>query len=152
VFVSASPQQAPEPRLSYLVGRLDRALRLRIEEAVKPHGLTVPQYTTLSVLHRQTGLSNAQLARHAMTTPQSMSEVLAALTRARLIRREADPTHGRIMRTELTDAGVAVLKECEPLIDEIESLMLAELSHDDRDRLPPALRSCLRMLSSDSQN
>ncbi|MBB5890420.1 MarR family winged helix-turn-helix transcriptional regulator [Kutzneria kofuensis] len=145
-------QQAPEPRLSYLVGRLDRALRLLIEDAVRPHGLTVPQYTTLSVLQRQTGLSNAQLARRAMTTPQSMSEVIAALTKAGLIRREADPAHGRIMRTELTPAGEAVLEKCEPLINEIEARMLTELSAGDRDRLPVLLRSCVRMLSSGSEN
>ena len=150
--MSASPQQAPEPRLSYLVGRLDRALRLLIEDAVRPHGLTVPQYTALSVLQRQTGLSNAQLARRAMTTPQSMSEVIAALTKAGLIRREADPAHGRIMRTELTPAGQDVLARCEPLISEIESRMLAELSVGDRDRLPLLLRSCVRMLNSGSES
>ena len=146
------PQPSQEPRLSYLVGRLDRALRLRIEEAVKPHGLTVPQYTTLSVLQRQSGLSNAQLARRAMTTPQSMSEVIAALDRAGLIRREADPAHGRIIRTGLTAAGEAVLAECEPLITNIESQMLAELSNGDRDRLPVILRSCVRTLSSGSES
>jgi DNA-binding MarR family transcriptional regulator len=150
--VSAHPQQAQEPRLSYLVGRLDRALRLLIEDAVRPHGLTVPQYTTLSVLQRQTGLSNAQLARRAMTTPQSMSEVLAALTKAGLIRCEADPTHGRIMRTELSPAGEAVLARIEPLISEIETRMLAELAAGDRDRLPGLLRSCVRMLSSGSES
>ena len=150
--MSAFPQQAPEPRLSYLVGRLDRALRLLIEDAVRPHGLTVPQYTTLSVLQRQTGLSNAQLARRAMTTPQSMSEVIAALTKAGLIRREADPAHGRIMRTELTPAGQAVLDKCEPLINEIEARMLAELTVSDRDRLPSLLRSCVHMLSSGSES
>jgi len=150
--VSASSQQAPEPRLSYLVGRLDRALRLLIEDAVRPHGLTVSQYTALSVLQRQTGLSNAQLARRAMTTPQSMSEVIAALTKAGLIRREADPAHGRIMRTELTPAGLDALAKCEPLISEIESRMLAELSVGDRDKLPLLLRSCVRMLNSGSES
>ena len=150
--MSASPQHAPEPRLSYLVGRLDRALRLLIEDAVRPHGLTVPQYTALSVLQRQTGLSNAQLARRAMTTPQSMSEVIAALAKAGLIRREADPAHGRIMRTELTPAGQDVLDKCEPLINEIETRMLAELSVGDRDRLPLLLRSCVRMLNSGSES
>jgi hypothetical protein len=54
------PQSSQEPQLSYLVGRLDRALRPLIEEAVKPHGLTVPRYTTLSVLQRQNGLSSGR--------------------------------------------------------------------------------------------
>ncbi|GAA0630711.1 hypothetical protein GCM10010174_59190 [Kutzneria viridogrisea] len=138
--------------MSYLIGRLDRALRRQIEQAVKPHGLTVPQYTTLSVLRRHRGLSNAQLARRALTTPQSMSEVITALERGGLISREADPGHGRIIRTELTPAGVAVLDRCEPLITEIENRMMAELAGSDRDRLPQFLRSCVRMLASGAES
>ena len=42
---------------------------------MKPYGLTTLQYTTLSVLGRRGELSNAQLARRAYMTPQSMSEV-----------------------------------------------------------------------------
>ena len=68
-----------EPRLSYLIGRLDRVLRRRLSAAVEPVGLTLPAYTALSVLRAQDGLSNAQLARRSLVTPQSMSEVLALL-------------------------------------------------------------------------
>jgi hypothetical protein len=56
------------------------------------------------------------------------------------------------MRTELTPAGEAVLDKCEPLINEIEARMLAELSTGDRDRLPLLLRSCVHMLSSGSES
>ena len=52
-----------EPRLSYLIGRLDRVLRRRLAAAVEPAGLTLPAYVALSVLRAQDGLSNAQLAR-----------------------------------------------------------------------------------------
>jgi hypothetical protein len=53
-----------EPRISYIIGRLeDRALSLAVEERVAEHGLTLLQYTALSVLRLRSGLSNAQLAR-----------------------------------------------------------------------------------------
>ena len=68
-----------EPRLSYVIGRVERVLRRRITAAVEPSGLTLPAYTALSVLRVQDGLSNAQLARHSFVTPQSMSEVLTLL-------------------------------------------------------------------------
>src|SRR5438067_9226765 len=68
-----------EPRLSYLIGRLERLVRRRLATALEPAGLTLPAYTTLSVLKAQNGLSNAQLARRSLVTPQSMSEVLAFL-------------------------------------------------------------------------
>jgi hypothetical protein len=63
-----------EPRLSYLIGRLDRVLRRQLSTAVEANGMTLPAYTTLSVLRADDGLSNAQLARRSMVTPQSMSD------------------------------------------------------------------------------
>ena len=54
-------------------------MRFDINERVGPHGLTTAQYTTLSILERGGELSNAQLARRAYMTPQSMSEMLEAL-------------------------------------------------------------------------
>ena len=49
---SADPPalEQSEPRLSYVVARLERALRLDINERVGPYGLTTGQYTTLSIL------------------------------------------------------------------------------------------------------
>ena len=82
-----------EPRISYAVARLERAVRSGIAERVRPYGLTTLQYTTLSVLNRHGApLSNAQLARRAYMTPQAMSEVIDALETKGLIRRTPHPT------------------------------------------------------------
>ena len=80
-----------EPRLSYVIGRLDRVLRRRLTAAVEPAGLTLPAYVALSVLRAQDGLSNAQLARRSLVTPQSMSEALTQLVERGYVRRRADP-------------------------------------------------------------
>jgi hypothetical protein len=42
-----------------------------------PFELSIPQFTTSSVLRRRPGLSNAQLARRALILPQSMIQVIA---------------------------------------------------------------------------
>ena len=44
-----------EPRLSYVIGRLDRVLRRRLSAAIEPIGLTLPAYTALSVLRVRMG-------------------------------------------------------------------------------------------------
>ena len=135
-------------RLGYVVGRLDRALRRHVDEGVRPHGLTWQQYTLLSVLRARGGLSNAQLARRSFITPQSMSEIVTALVKKGFIRREADPTHGRILRTELTEAGQRVLEAADDVVAVIEEQMLHELSARDRERLMTGLKSCVRMLGA----
>ena len=121
-------------------------LRRRLAEAVEPAGLTLPAYTALSVLRAQDGLSNAQLARRSLVTPQSMSEALTQLVDRRYVRRRADPHHGRIIRTELTEAGRRALERCDRAVDEVEREMLADLDTAQVASLRDALTQCGRSL------
>lgn len=122
-----------------MVARLERAVRQGINELVKPYGLTTLQYTTLSVLGRRGKLSNAQLARRAYMTPQSMSEVIEALERKGLIARSPSPNHRRVMPAALTPKGRSVLRDCDTVVDEFEARMLAGLT----ERQTKSLRSGL---------
>ena len=135
-----------EPRLSYVIGRLDRVLRRRLNAAVQPLGLTLPAYTALSVLRVTDGLSNAHLARLSLVTPQSMSEVLAQLVESGYVRRRAEPGHGRVIRIELTSAGRRALERGDQAVDEVEREMLAELDADEAAGLRAALQLCGRAL------
>jgi DNA-binding MarR family transcriptional regulator len=135
-----------EPRLGYLIGRLERVLRRRLTAAIEPDGLSLPAYTALSVLRAQDGLSNAQLARRSLVTPQSMSEVLALLVELRYVRRRAEPGHGRVLRTELTAAGRRALERCDRAVDAVERELLSDLGADERADLRDALLRCSRAL------
>jgi len=136
----------PEPRISYVVARLERAIRSEINERVKPHGLTTLQYTTLSILGRRGELSNAQLARRAYMTPQSMSEVLDALEKKGLVGRTPHPNHRRVFPAALTPRGRKVLAACNAAIDELEEQMLADLTPHQARSLANGLVSAVRAL------
>jgi len=138
-----------EPRVSYVIARLDRVLRRRLSAAVEPAGLTLPAYTALSVLRAQDGLSNAQLARRSLVTPQSMSEVLTLLVDQGYVRRRAEPGHGRIIRTELTKAGRRALERCDRAVDDVEQEMLGDLDADEDASLRSVLIRCGRALEHD---
>jgi DNA-binding MarR family transcriptional regulator len=146
--VSTTSRTRVTPRISYVVGRLDRALRREIAALVAPHGLTVPQYTALSILRDRGGLSNAQLARRSYVTPQSMNEVIAKLERDGLVARSPAANHGRILEMTLTPAGREVLHRCEDAVTEMESRMLADLDDDDRAQLLKALKDCVHRLGA----
>ncbi len=140
-----------EPRLSYVVGRLDRLLRRRLSAAVEPIGLTLPAYTALSVLRVHDGLSNAHLARLSLVTPQSMSEVLALLVDRGYVRRRAEPGNGRVMRTELTSAGNRALELGDRAVDEVEREMLGDLGVEETAGLRAALLHCGQALERDRE-
>jgi DNA-binding MarR family transcriptional regulator len=141
-----SDSVAAHARVSYVIARLDRALRRQIADMVAPHGLTATQYTALSVLRQGKGLSNAQLARRSYVTPQSMIEMLGTLEGKGLIERSPAPDHGRILRTELTAKGRRLLSRCDEELDRIETEMTRELSPEELHAFEHMLRSCVHML------
>jgi DNA-binding MarR family transcriptional regulator len=129
---AAANDDGSGPTLLYLVGRIDRVVRRSIDDVVKAQGLSVSQYTTLSVLDRRSGLSNAQLARRALVSPQSMNEVLLTLEQRGLVRRRAHPEHGRILQTRLTAKGRKVLAACDAKVRAVEARMISDLSAEQR--------------------
>ena len=139
---------AVSPRIGYVIGRLDRALRREIAALVAPHGLTVPKYTALSILRDRPGLSNAQLARRSYVAPQSMNEVLLALEADGLIVRSPAAHHGRVVETVLSERGHEVLAACDRAVGHMENAMLADLGEAEREQLFQALTSCVHRLGS----
>jgi DNA-binding MarR family transcriptional regulator len=143
----ATPSVSVEPRISYVIARLERAIRAQINERLSPQGLTTLQYTTLSVLgSRGQPLSNAQLARRAYMTPQAMIEVLNALEVKGLIRRDPHPNHRRVYPASLTDEGGRVLTVCDASVEEMEQEMLAGLDPAQRELFAAWLKECVRAL------
>ena len=144
------PREAPgdAPRVAYVIGRLERALRKRISEALLPFKLSVAQYTTLSVIRTHGESSNADLATRAFISPQAMNEVVQTLEQRKLVTRRPDPSHGRIVRLLLTKHGRDVLNECDVAIRRLEQVMLAGLSAPQREALRTTLLGCAQALEA----
>jgi DNA-binding MarR family transcriptional regulator len=105
----------------HLLGLVERGVQRELLPLLAAHGLSVAEFTCLSVLHRAPGLSNAELARRSLVTPQSMNEVLSKLELRGLIERRSAPEHGRILRTELTTAGQALIEQVLPEVAALEA-------------------------------
>ncbi|ANC45562.1 MarR family winged helix-turn-helix transcriptional regulator [Pandoraea pnomenusa] len=118
-------------RLTYVIASLDRLLRRHMSEALAPLGLTLAQFTALSVLDARGKLSNAQLAQRSFITPQSANEVVSVMAARQWITREPDPNHGRIVLLQLTDEGRRVLAQCEAVARDIDARMRADVSRED---------------------
>jgi DNA-binding MarR family transcriptional regulator len=145
----AEHQEGPAndaPTLLYLVGRAERVVRRALNDVLAMHGVSLNQYTTLSVLERRGGLSNAQLARRSLVSPQSMNEVLLSLEERGFVRRRAHPSHGRILRAQVTAKGRKLLVACEAEVDAVEDRMTKGLSPQERRSLRRALLECIQSL------
>lgn len=134
-------------RLTYLVKRLEMAERALMEEVLRPLGITLHQYTVLSILERRGGLSSAQLARRHFVTPQAMHQLVAGMEHEQLIERRADEANRRILRAWLTERGAEVLAECHRVVDDVEGRMLSALTTDEAVMFGRMLERCLDALT-----
>ncbi|WP_262107421.1 MarR family winged helix-turn-helix transcriptional regulator [Arthrobacter sp. Marseille-P9274] len=151
--VEAAPagQAGPDQtRVTYLVKRLESAVRRDLDAIMHEQGLTTPQYAALSILRRNPGLSSAQLARRSFVTAQSMQVMVAAFVRSGFVERRPDADHQRILRNYLTDEGRAVLARSEEAADRIEGQMLAGLTGAQVKRLRETMEICVRNLMAGS--
>lgn len=133
--------------LAYIVGRLDHVLNKRLREGLAPLGMTVPHYTALSVFRVMGTLSNAQLAERTMVSPQSANEMVKAMEAKGWIERSPDPSHGRIIRIGLTDAGLDCLQQCDAVVRKVEEMMFPDISDEERAWLRAQLRGAVRSLN-----
>lgn len=139
------PDNAYE-RPGFLIKQAQAALHAEMARALAAHDATISQYAVLSALDQESGLSNAQLARRAFITPQSMSENLRELEQRAWVTRHPHPSHGRILQAELTEQGHEVLRRCEAAVTVIEERMLTSLGPGQRRDLAAALRACVTAL------
>jgi DNA-binding MarR family transcriptional regulator len=133
-------------RVAYLIGRVDRALRRAISDAVAPMNLTLQQYTALSVMSVHERLSNAELAERSFMTPQSANEMVKAMEAKKLIARRPDPNHGRIIQLRLTTSGRRALREADAAVLAIERQMLDKMPRGVHGKFREQLKICLGVL------
>ncbi|MGW7256690.1 MarR family winged helix-turn-helix transcriptional regulator [Streptomyces sp. NPDC054834] len=135
------------PSLLYMVKQVELVVRARLDELVKPAGITALQYTALTVLERHDGLSAAQLARDSFVTAQSMADLVRSLESRGLVRRERNPRNRRELLILLTDAGRELLAGFADPVRELEERMVAELTAHQEEQFRQALSKAWQALS-----
>ncbi len=133
--------------VGYVLKQAAAALRGAMDAALRPLQLTVPQYACLELLGQRPGLSNADLARGAFVSRQSMNGVLRGLQDRGLLTRPATAVQGRALPTELTPLGRHQLQAASAAVRTVQQRMLSALPSEHRHRLLDDLARCAAALS-----
>ncbi|MFJ3673517.1 MarR family winged helix-turn-helix transcriptional regulator [Streptomyces sp. NPDC090106] len=147
VAQSADKDAKASPSLLYLIKRTEQVVRARLEQVLKPAGVTALQYTALTVLLRHDGLTAAQLARDSFVTAQSMADMVRTLEARGYVVRRSNPANRRELLIELTQDGRQLLARYEQPVRELENRMTAGLTAVQSDSLRAALDHTWRQLS-----
>ncbi|MFI7230187.1 MarR family winged helix-turn-helix transcriptional regulator [Nonomuraea angiospora] len=140
-----------DERLGLDIKRAEQALIAAKQAAVRPAGLTVPQYATLFALADNPGISGAALARACLVTPQAMTVVLKNLEERGFIERSPHPWHRNILETRLTETGRAALKAADERAVVIERAIAGEFNADEREQLRGLLTRCAEAIARATQ-
>ena len=131
----------------YLVKRAQSLINLSLEEIVSKHGLGIPHYVVLALLAETPGLPNAELARKAFVTPQSMNEVLQQLEASGLVERQPSPSNARILNAQLTQTGEKKWRSVNDDVLDLEGRLLLGLSRDEVRALNRSLETIIRNMT-----
>lgn len=139
-------QGDPRNLLGYQLKHVQAVLRARMDEALRPLGLSAPQYLCLELLSRAPGASTSDLAREAFVTRQTMSTLLRSLVDRGLAQRAAQASSGRALPVRLTPEGRDLLSEASRVTVEVEWVMISPLSESQLRAVQEALSVCIAAL------
>lgn len=146
--MTGSPaSRSAAPSLTYLIKWMERKVRSELETALAPLGVSVSEYTALSVLHEGRELSSAQLARRTFVSAQAMHPLVTDLVKRKLLSRRDNPAHGRIQLVRLTPQGQRLLDRCNAACSQAEARAFAELSASQLATLRKSLERCVRTIT-----
>ncbi|MCF4121504.1 MarR family transcriptional regulator [Antribacter sp. KLBMP9083] len=138
--------------VGYLLKQAASALRGAMDAELRALELSVPQYSCLELLHQREELSNAELARGAFVTRQSMNLVLRGLEKRGLLTRPTTAATGRARPAELTEAGRELHHQASVLVRAVEQQMLSALTAAQEDSLRSGLHECITGLADPDAN
>ncbi|MFD5296324.1 MarR family winged helix-turn-helix transcriptional regulator [Streptomyces mutabilis] len=134
------------PSLLYLVKRTELVVRARLEEVLKPAGVTALQYTALTVLERHDSLTAAQLARDSFVTAQSVADMVRTLEARGHVVRHPNPDNRRELLISLTELGRRLLADYEEPVRDLERRMTDGLTPEQHVHLRAGLDHAWRRL------
>jgi DNA-binding MarR family transcriptional regulator len=129
-LLASAPAQGDEElatRLRVAVNRLQRRLR---QESLG--GLSPGQASALGSVRRLGQPTLGELAAVEQVQPPSMTRIVAALSDAGMVRREADPSDRRSARVRITPAGERAIERMRTAKNAFLRRRLAELDPDEQ--------------------
>jgi DNA-binding MarR family transcriptional regulator len=139
-------KRGEEGYLGYLLRQAANAYRNRMEQVLSDLDVTPPQFSAMTMLAAYPGRSNADLARVAMLTPQTMSVIVGNLVKAGLVERQPHEVHGRIQQLQLTARAVELLAKAKRRVQGLEREIRQGLPENEES----AIRQWLVRIATDS--
>ena len=143
----AAPEQAERLDASYLeslIGYNARRAALTVIgvflDRMAPYGLRPVEFSTLSLIHHNPGVTARQLCQTLGLQPPNMVGTIAQFEKRGLLERRPHPSDGRAQGLHLTAEGLALMQQAELTATALEVEATPGLSAAERGRLMALLQ------------
>ncbi|MGK5681385.1 MarR family winged helix-turn-helix transcriptional regulator [Actinoplanes sp. URMC 104] len=126
--------------------RTHHAVARRFVDTLARAGLTPTQFGVLVQVVSDPGLSQAELARRVLVTPQSIGELLTSLERLGHITRRRGP-RGKASVVQVTKSGRSALDRATPLVQAMNTPQALGLTPDEDETLNALLHKVLAAMT-----
>ena len=124
------------------VMRVQQLLLARVEDALKPYGLTFAAYETLRLLAftRSGSLPMGKMGVRLMVHPAAVTNAIGKLEQRGLVQRSMSPNDRRVVLATITEAGRALAEEATEALNQA-SFGLHGLSSEQAAEITAILRA-----------
>ena len=144
-MAKTAPRSLDENRrqAKLLMKRILMGFRARLDDELRPRGVTTAQLQILHAIRSSPGSSGAHLARVCQMTPQSMQALIQKTEKDGWIERRKDGENDRVLVASLTKAGERLMRDAEAVVGRIEKQLWVGVSSGEVAGLVGVLERCL---------
>ena len=128
-------------RLYQNLPRLYDAMRKLLGDKKEACGLTRGQPRILDYLFHHDGCMQKDFCREYSLEASTVSNLLVAMEKDGLLRRESNPSTSRIVNVYITEKGKQVQHNLEPVYDKLEDIAFEGISEEEKEHFLMILKT-----------
>lgn len=119
------------------------AVKNNVAKAIEPHGITLQQYNVLRILKGSypNPLPTLEIGERMIERQPGVTRLLDRLASKQLVRRKRCTKDRRLMHCWITDAGLQLLENLDPAINQADSQAMSSLPESEMRQLLKILQA-----------
>lgn len=134
-----------------LLFEIDVLRRNALQKASSDSGLYFGQLPILQFVHEHPGCTQREIAEQTGVTSASIALSTKRMQKAGLLTKSSDEQDLRCNRLELTETGVAYMKNCTEKFDEVDRVLFQNFSDEELSQLKNLLGKIVNNLTEDTR-
>jgi len=133
--------------IGFILYTADLKMKQHFHRKIKLFGITPEQWTILSRLFEEDGISQKELSEKTLKDQAALTRTLDRLEKRQLIKRKASSNDRRSFLVHLTDAGQIMRSEIGPIAEECHEMAVKGFTEEQVKVLKKLLRKTILNLS-----